>query len=98
MPNTAAGTALPRWERAALQSPLFRRIERRASDLAERTADGARAARRRARRLANDAVDARDSAAVYVRRHPLQSVLVMSGIMLTTGAIAGFVLGRRGRH
>jgi ElaB/YqjD/DUF883 family membrane-anchored ribosome-binding protein len=103
MSNANATYAAPaRRDRATDLPPSLHRLERRAATLAERTmdraADGARAARRTARHLANDAVDARDSAAVYVRRHPLQSVLVSSGVMLAAGVVAGWLLGRRQRH
>lgn len=103
MSNVNAMHAAPsRWDRATDLLPALHRLERRAATLAERTmdraADGARAARRTARHFANEAVDARDSAAVYVRRHPLGSVLASSGVMLVAGVVAGWLMGRRHRH
>ena len=103
MPNANATYAAPsRWDRATHLLPSLHRLERQAAALAERTvertADGARAARRTARHLANEAVDARDSAAVYVRRHPLGSVMASSGVMLVAGVVAGWLIGRRQRH
>ena len=103
MPNANATYAAPsHWDGATHLLPSLHRLERRAATLAVRTidraADGARAARRTARHLANETVDARDSAAVYVRRHPLGSVVVSSGVMLVAGVVAGWLMGRRQRH